>query len=345
VLDYPSPIGFRGSPSRLYRNNRDGTFRDVTQEAGLLRPNGKGMGVACADLDDDGDTDIFVANDTQENYFFRNRGGGSFEEVGLIAGVAFDGEGVPEASMGVDVGDHDGDGRFDLIVPCLRRQFFTLYRNCGDHFEDVATVSGLARATGDSTGFNANFLDYDNDGDLDIFFTCGGVRRNELAAPDASYNERYGIPDLLVANDGKGHYHDVSARAGAYFRKAFIGRGSSAGDLDGDGDLDLVISNLADRAVVLRNDTAAGHWLTVDLAGKGGRRNPPGASVEVEAAGRRQRAPVHGGVTYLSQGDRRPHFGLGAAARVERLEVRWPDGKRQTLVDLPVDRVLRIEQE
>lgn len=344
VLDYPTPLSFKGSASRLLRNKGDGTFQDVTEAAGLLRPDGKGMGVACVDLNDDGLADIFVANDTAENYLFWGRPGGTFKEAGLAAGVAFDGEGSPEASMGVDVGDFDGDLRFDLIVPCLRMQVYTLYRNHLEYFEDVSRGAGLAEATVHTTGFNANFLDYDSDGDLDLFFTNGGVRMNETVPAEASYTERYGQPDLLLANDGRGRFADVSAHAGPYFRERMIGRGSAAADLDQDGDLDLVICNLADRAVLLRNDTAQGHWITLDLKDKKGRRQPMGTNIWAEAGGRKQRAVVHGAVTYLSQGDRRPRFGLGAATKVDRLEIQWPDGSRQILTEVAVDQVLKVQQ-
>jgi hypothetical protein len=344
VLDYPSPLSYQGSPNHLYRNNRDGTFTDVTREAGLSRADGKGMGTACLDLNDDGRADIFVANDSMENFLFMNRGNKTFEEVGLAAGVAFDEGGVPEGSMGVDAGDFDRDGRIDLIVPCLRRQVFTLYRNMGSYFLDVSEAAGLAQSTSLYTGFSANFLDYDNDADLDLFFTTGGVRMNELASADASYRERYGQRDLLLANDGKGHYTDVSRWAGGHFDQKLIGRGSAAGDLDNDGDLDLVISNLADRAVVLRNDTPSGHWITIVLIPAQGNRDGLGTSVWVEAGGLKQRAVVHGAVSYLSQNDRRPHFGLGRAEQVDRLEVLWPSGARQSFAGLPVDRFLTIEE-
>ena len=302
------------------------------------------MGIACADLNDDGHIDIFVANDTMENYLFFNRGDGTFEEAGLVAGVAFNRFGVPTASMGVDVGDYDRDDRLDLIVPCYHHQFYTLLRNAGGRFEDCSTTSGVARATARATGFNPNFLDYDNDGDLDLFCTTGGVRINETATPDASYNQRYGIPDLLLANDGQGRFVDVSSTAGPHFREALIGRGAATGDLDNDGDLDIVISNLADRAVLLRNETPSGHWITLDLVTADGHRNPIGANVRIQTGGQRQRSYIHGGVTYLSQSDRRVHFGLGSATNIDRVEIEWPDGERQALHNLAVDRLVEIKQ-
>ena len=166
---------------------------------------------------------------------------------------------------------------------------------------------------------------------------------NESAAADATYNQRYGLPDLLVANDGQGHFVDVSADAGPYFEETLIGRGAATGDLDNDGDMDIVVSNLADRIVLLRNETPSGHWITLDLVGVDGRRNPIGTNVLVQAGGRRQRSYLHGRVTYLSQSDRRVHFGLGGAEKVDRVEITWPGGKSQVLEDLEVDRFLEIQ--
>jgi hypothetical protein len=344
VIDYPAPAGFKGSADHLYRNNGDGTFSDMTVPAGLYRPEGKGMGCACVDLDDDGYPEILVTNDGMENYLFRNRGNGTFEEMGLAAGVALDGSGNWEASMGVDVGDFDGDGRLDLVVPCVWEEVYTLYRNEGGYFTDVSWRVGLAQATSSLTGFNPNFLDYDNDGDLDLFFTTGAVRMEEYVGLSASYEERYGIPDLLMVNDGTGQYTDVSRWAGPHFQRRLIGRGAATGDLDNDGRIDLVISNLAGPTIVLRNVTPSGHWITLSIVPKRGNRSGLGTNVWIEAGGRRQRAIVHGAVTYLSQIDRRVHFGLGEADTIDRCEVTWPDGERQVVRDVPVDCFLTLVQ-
>jgi hypothetical protein len=345
VADYSSPLGFPGAPDRLYHNQGDGTFRDVTEAAELGAYAGKGMGLACVDFDRDGRVDIFEANDSMENYLFHNLGEGRFEEIGHRAGVAYNMAGVPEASMGVDTADYDHDGDWDLIVPCLSRQFFTLYRNDNAYFTDISTVSGLAQATAHATGFDAHFLDYDNDGDLDLFFTCGGVRIGDDAPPGASYQQRYGMPDLLLANDGSGHFVDVSASAGPYFKQALIGRGSVTADLDNDGDRDLVVSNLAGQAVVLRNDTPGGHALTLELIDHQGHHNPDGVSVWITVAGVRRHATTHPGTTFLSQSDRRLQFGLGTATTVQKIELTWPDGQQQTLSNIPADQFLTIEQQ
>jgi len=344
VRDYPSPLGFPGSASRMYRNNGDGSFADVTEEAGLLRSDGKGMGLACVDFDGDRAADIFVANDTMENFLFRNLGEGKFEEVGRPTGVAYDAAGMPEASMGVDVADYDNDGDLDLIVPCLARQSFTLYRNDGRQFTEVSSAAGLGEATGRSTGFDAHFFDYDNDADLDLLFTCGGVRMNESATGESNYNQKYGMTDLLIASDGTGQFRDVSRSAGPYFQRALIGRGSAVGDLDNDGDLDVVISNLNDRAVVLRNETRGGSWLTLELIDAKGRKNPDGVSVWITAGGGKQHAVTHPGTTYLSQSDRRMHFGLGKADKIDALEIEWPSGKKQKIGGVSTGQFLKVRE-
>jgi hypothetical protein len=345
VPDYPSPLGFRGATDRLYRNQGDGTFRDMTQAAGLAEHTGKGMGLACVDYDGDGRADIFVSNDTMANHLFRNLGQGRFEEIGRMAGVAYSTSGIPEASMGVDVADYDADGDVDLVVPCLTRQFFTLYRNDAAQFTDVSSLTGLAQATAGATGFDTHFLDYDNDGDLDLFFTCGGVRMKEGAPADSNYAQRYGIPDLLLANDGAGQFANISPWAGACFQRALIGRGSVSADLDNDGDLDLVVSNLSDQATVLRNDTVGGHWLTLQLVDARGRQQPNGVNVWVTAGGRRQHLISHPCSTYLSQSDRRLHIGVGAATAIEELEIRWPSGTTQLLEEVAVDQFLTVREQ
>ena len=341
--DYGGPRMFQGTASRLLRNRGDGRFEDVTRAAGLLRGDGKGMGLACVDFDGDDRTDVFQANDGVPNFLFRNLGG-RFEEVGLVRGVAVGEDGSAKGSMGVDVGDIDNDGDLDLAIPVVRSQVMTLYRNDAGSFSDVAVASGVAQATRRVTGFSPNFGDFDNDGDLDLFLANGEVHSHESAPADASYHARYGVPDQVLANDGAGRFTDVSAQAGPHFTQKLIGRGSAAGDLDNDGDLDLVISNQAGPAVVLRNDSARGHWLTLALRGRGGNREAIGAKVWLDAGGRRQYRELHGGGGYESVGDRRLHFGLGAASRVERLEIRWPDGLREVSTSLAADRILRIER-
>lgn len=347
VPDYPSPLGFPGAPDRLFENQGDGTFMDVSERAGLNGTPGKGMGLACVDFNGDRLPDIFIANDTMENFLYINQDQGTFREIGQQAGVAYNLSGTPEASMGVDVADYDHDGDLDLIVPCLERQFFTLYRNDPLQFTDVSTVSGMAQGTAEATGFDAHFVDYDNDGDLDLFFTCGAVRRVETAPADADYDQGYGMQDLLLVNDGAGHFVKVNRWAGAAFQSALIGRGSILADLDDDGDQDIVVSNLAQRPTILRNDTPGGNWLTLELVDRAGRTNPNGCDIWLTTpAGRRLHHVIHPGTTYLSQSDRRPRFGLGTEQRAASIEITWPSGTKQQLTDeLDVNQTLVIGEE
>ena len=344
VQDYLGPQAFSGSVSRLFRNRGGGTFVDVTRTAGVYKPNGKGMGLACVDFDGDGRTDIFVANDEVENYLFHNEGDGTFAEVGLQAGVAVSGDGRPKASMGVDVGDFDNDGRLDLVTPVVRQEVYSLFHNEGTLFTDVSWSSGLAATTGRTTGFSPHFGDFDNDGFLDLFFTNGEVVSRETGGADADDLARYGTPDLLLANDRVGHFVDVSGTAGPYFQRALIGRGAAAGDLDDDGRVDLVISNAGGPALVLRNEGGGGHWITLSLRDRGSNWEALGAKVWLTAGGQRQYRELHGGGGYLSANDRRLHFGLGGATLVDQVEIRWPDGAREVRRGLPVDRMLPIER-
>jgi enediyne biosynthesis protein E4 len=344
MQDYNTPRAYKGAPSHLYHNNRNGTFTDVTQHAGVDRPGGKGMGLACVDFDEDGDIDILQTNDGMENYYFQNQGNGTFKELAGLIGLGYSAEGQTKSFMGVDVGDFDGDGLLDVVVPALRREVFALYRNAGNQFIDVSWRAGLGQATARRTGFSPNFIDYDNDGHLDLFFTCGGVLADDMAPPNPTYEQCYGQPDLLLANDGKGRFVDVSDQAGSYFRRRLIGRGSAAGDIDNDGDIDLVINNLEGPAVVLRNDTKGGHWITLRLLGPKGDAPVIGAKVHLTAGGKTQYTVTQSQNGYLSVSDRRVHFGLGTTTRVDSVEIVWPGGSRQTLKDVPIDAITTIRQ-
>jgi hypothetical protein len=327
---FPPPMAYTGQADRLYRNVGDGTFRDVTEAAGVYRPAGRMMGVGTADYDGDGRVDIYVSNDAMEDFLFHNEGGGSFSEVGFRAGVAFSIAGEETSSMAVDFGDCDGDGRIDLFVSDIH--YSALYRNDGGGlFTDVTVAAGIAEPSGQYDGWGASFLDYDNDGDLDIFKANGAM------------NHLYGHEDQLFENDGAGHYTDVSLELGSYFRREAVGRGAAFGDYDSDGDVDVFVVNLHDRPVLLRNESPAGNaWLEVLLRGTRSNRDGVGARVAVTAGGRTRVAEKKSASGYLSTNDPRLHFGLGESETVDSIEVRWPSGTVQVLRDVPARQVLEV---
>jgi len=345
VLDYCSPTGYGGQQDRLYLGLPDGGFRDVTETCGIVAPDGTGMGLVCADFDGDGKTDIAVANDSRPNFYFQNLGGGRFRQDALARGLAYDADGVMEAFMGIDAGDYDGDGRLDLVIPSLKTEGFNLFRNRGGTFEDVSLPSGVEGATSSSTGFAPAFLDYDSDGDLDLFFTCGEVRmgRTETIGT-GTFEERYSMRCLLLENRG-GRYIDVSGEAGPFFGVRRIYRSASVGDYDDDGDPDIAVTVLGGEAVLLRNDTRGGHWIGLALEGQPPNRDAIGAAVVLVSGGRTQVRQVFAGGSYLGGRDRRQLFGLGREARVDEVRIRWPGGGETVRRDLAAGRYHRIRQE
>ncbi|MDX1674433.1 MAG: CRTAC1 family protein [Longimicrobiales bacterium] len=328
---FPPPMAYNGQPDRLYRNRGDGTFEDVTEAAGVFRPDGRMMGVAATDYDGDGWVDLYVSNDAMEDFLFHNEGGEAFTEVGFRAGVAFSIGGEETSSMAVDFGDYDGDGLLDLFVSDIH--YSALYRNDGDgFFTDVTVAAGVAEPSGQYDGWGAAFVDYDNDGDLDIFKANGGM------------NHLYGHEDQLFENDGTGRYTDVSLERGRYFERELVGRGAAFGDYDSDGDIDVFVVNLHDRPVLLRNDAASGSWIQLLLQGTRSNRDGVGARVTVVANGRTQVAEKKSASGYLSTNDPRLHFGLGTADTVDRIEIRWPSGANQVLESVPAQQVLRVTE-
>lgn len=328
---YPGPLSYSGEADRLYRNNGDGTFTDVTKEAGVYAPNGRGMSTTVADINNDGLLDIFVANDAMENYYFRNLGGGKFESEGLAMGLAFGEGGQGVSSMGPAVGDVDGNGWLDIYVPDMR--YGSLLMNREDFFEDRTAKSSLALICGQYTGWGGILLDYDCDGYLDLFVANGNA------------HHEYTEEDVLARNDGKGNFVDVAKDSGAYFMAEYVGRGSTYGDYDNDGDLDLVVVNLNDVPRLLRNDGGnRNNWLTVEAKLAGGKSDAVGARVTVIAGGLKQfhdLIPVTG---YLSQGDPRRHFGLGKASKADTVEIRWPNGEVSKLTDVKANQFLKVVQ-
>jgi len=343
VRSYCHPNVYRGLPNVLYRNNGDGTFTDITPQAGVFTRSGKGMGVAFGDYNNDGWTDIYVANDSVPNFLYRNLGKGNFAEEGLPAGVAVDENGLPKAGMGTDWGDFDNDGLLDIYVTNLNSQTNTLYRNNGGgSFTDLTWQAGLGEPTLPFVGFGTAFFDYDNDGRLDIVVADGHILDNvSLSRDNISYAQR----NLLFHNEGGGMFREVGLSAGPGFRLEKVSRGLAAGDIDNDGDLDLLINNCNQTADLLLNDSRTNnHWLTIKLIGTKSNRDGIGTRLAVTANGLTQIREVKAGSSYQSQNDVRAHFGFGKTASIDRVELRWPSGTLDVLKDLKADEVLTVRE-
>jgi enediyne biosynthesis protein E4 len=341
------PKGLKGAPDHLFHNSGDGTFSDVSGRAGVADAAGLyGFGVAFLDFDDDGRLDLFVANDSTPNYLYRNRGDGTFEDVSYASGAALDEAGHEQAHMGVAVGDYDNDGRDDLHVTNFADDYNVLYHNDGKGlFSDVSYPMGIARPSIPFLGWGNAFADYDNDGWLDLVVANGHVYP---IADQFDWNTSYRQRMLLFRNL-KGRFVEVAGSAGAALSVPRTGRGLATGDLDNDGDVDVVVSNIDDTPTLLRNDggNTAGHWLTVRLVGDPARKCPRdaiGSVVSCTAGGIRRRGEVASGRSQISQSDLRVHFGLGAATRVDRLEVRWAGGETVSYEIPGVDRLIVIAQ-
>jgi hypothetical protein len=350
------PQGFAGGTNVLYRNRGDGTFVDVSEESGIARPRGPAsmvfagsnwqptgsyaMGVAAADFDNDGWPDIYVACDTVPSLLYRNNHDGTFREIAVAAGCAFDGHGAALAGMGVGVGDFDADGWLDIIRTNFSEQVPTLYRNYGAGFEDASLRGGLG-VNRKYVGFGVGFFDFDNDGWADIFMANGHVY-----AQIANHNLhiKYREPRLVYRNLGSGRFEDVSAKAGAAIVAEDVGRGCAFGDFDNDGDVDLIVNNLDGPPTLLRNDGGNGnHSIQIKCVGTRSNRSAIGTRVRVSLGGRSQIDEVRSGSGYYSQNDFRLHFGLGRALTVD-VEVAWPSGLTETFRDLPANHLFVIQE-
>jgi len=327
----------------LYRNNGDGTFTDVSEASGVGEHGGPGMGMVCGDYDNDGDTDIFVANDMKGNFLFENDGTGKFEEVGLMTGVAYDLNGEEHGRMGVDCGDYDNDGWLDFYVTSYQGQWATLYKNFGDGvFEDVTPVTGAGVGTLPFVTWGNSFVDFDNDGFRDIFIACGHLQDNIERYDDTTM---YLVRNILLMNTGDGKFVNVSNQSGDGLKVKLSSRGAGFDDLDNDGDIDVVILNSRREPTILRNDSPSkGHWIQVRLRGTKSNRDGVGAHVKVVAGDITLLDEVHSGRGYQSHYGMRLHYGLGNREKVDRIEVRWVGGGVDVFKDIAVDRLVTLTE-
>ena len=341
------PRGLKGASDHLFKNNGDGTFTDVSEKAGVSDKNlYYGFGVAWMDFDDDGRPDLAVANDSTPSYLYHNKGDGTFEDVSYISGVALNENGREQAGMGIAVGDYDGDGRLDIHRTNFSDDSNVLYHNDGDgNFTDLTFQTGLGELTIPFLGWGTNFLDYDNDGFLDLLVANGHIYPNvDKADWGTSYKQR-----LLLFRNVKNRFYESGSSAGEALNVLRSARGSSVADFDNDGDLDILLNNMDDLPALLRNDGGAksGHWLTIKLIGDTSQKCPRdalGSVVFCQVGGRRIRDEVTSGRSFNSQSDLRVHLGLGPATKVDKLEVRWANGRTENYDIKSIDQIITIEQ-
>jgi hypothetical protein len=342
-LDYCGPQNYQSLQDHLFRNEGDGTFRDVSEEMSIAKVRGPGLGVACADFDGNGWTDVFVANDGEANFVWMNEGGEQFSEMGLMSGTAYNRDGSAEASMGVTAGDYDGDGDEDLFMTHLINETNTLYRNDGSgQFTDVTDGAGLGFGSRGMTGFGSAWFDYDNDGWLDLYIGNGDVKVEEMRADDSDYP--FDQPNQLYKNLGEGKFIEIKAAGGPATQLSEISRGVAFGDLDNDGDTDFVVTNNSGVARLFANlNGSTNNWLQLRLVGEKSNRNAYGARVilfrdGLEPLWRR----VHTDGSYLSASDPRVLFGLGASTEIGRVAVIWPSGRQEQWTDLEANQQFEI---
>ncbi len=343
VPGYCPPEHYAAVPDFLFSNNGDGTFTDASAASGIRVPEpGRGMGVMATDLDGDRWPDLYVANDGSENFLFKNLGNGAFKEIGLTAGVALDLNGDEQGSMGVDAADYNGDGRLDIVVTNYQKQTNALYRLGGDgYYTDVGMESQMATNSLPLVSWGTRFFDYDNDGILDLFIANGHLEDHiEKYDQSSTYKQQ----NQLLRGLGNGKFDDVSNRSGSGLQLVKSSRGAAFGDLDNDGDIDIVVLNSRDQPDVLINQGGnRGHWVGLELIGKRD-RFAFGARAILHAGGMRQILEVRSGTSYVSQNDLRLLFGLGQLTAIEKIEILWPDRTQETVTGMPIDRYSKIRQ-
>ena len=338
---YVGPLHYPPTANLLFRNNGDGTFTDVSVASGVASLLGAGMGVICADFDNDGDTDIVVGNDLRPNFVLQNDGTGKFKEVGTLLGLAYDSFGNVQGSMGVECADWNNDGWLDFYITPYQRQLAALYQNRkGVYFEEVGRQTGAGTGTYPHVKWGTGVVDLDNDGNRDLFIACGHLIDNVEQFDDTtSYNAR----NIVLRNTGQGRFVNVSERCGDGLLPKLSSRGAAFDDLDNDGDLDVVILNSRREPTLLRNDSIrTNHWIEIQLRGTKSNRDGIGARVTVTAGDLTQIDEVHSGRSYQSDFGKRLHFGLGRRSSVEQIRVNWIGGGSEIVRNVGVDRLITI---
>jgi hypothetical protein len=344
---YCSPVDFLGTPDILYRNNGDGTFTDVSEQSHISQYVGKGMGVAFADYDNDGFTDIFVSNDTFENYLLHNNGNGTFTNVAVPAGVAYNASGDAVAGMGADFRDIDNDGKPDIFETTMFAEGFPLYRNSGDgQFQDVAGAAGLAALTGRSTAWGVGIFDFDNDGNEDLFTANSDILDNAMELA----HRPFPLPNQIFRNKANLAFEDSSSKAGASFQVPAAHRGAAFGDLNNDGKIDVVVTVLNGPPEIWINRSGSedagdrNHWIILKLIGVKSNRDGLGTKIKITTASSSQYNHATTALSYNSSSDKRVHFGLGSAAVVDAIELTWPSGIRQILKNVKADQIVTVTE-
>jgi enediyne biosynthesis protein E4 len=340
---YCHPGNYKGQRIKLYHNNKDGTFTDVSDASGVGKPEAKGMGVVLADFNNDGWPDIAIANDSWPNFLFINKRNGTFEDVSLVSGIAASEDGRYEAGMGIDAADVDGDGWQDVYITHLDFELNRLYHNSQDGtFTDETFRSGLGNKAVLLSGVSMKFVDYDNDGWNDILQLNGSMLDNvALYHEEVTYKE----PLLMFRNLGKGQFDKVSDSLGPDFIRPIVGRGLATADYDNDGDIDIVTNNRGEYPSLLRNDGGnANHWLTIQLVGTKSNRDGVDSSLKLTSEGFVHVEQAKGGMSYMSASDPRIHFGLGKRTKIESLEITWPSGQIDKLANVVPDQIITVKE-
>ncbi len=329
---FPGPMAYDAQKDVLYHNNGDGTFEDVTEKMGIRDTDGRAMGVGAADYDEDGFVDVYVANDHTLNYLWHNDGGKGFTDRGTMSGTAFSQAGEATVSMSVDFADFNEDGLLDLFVS--DDTYCSLYENVGNGiFTDKGIPSNISTSAAQFVGWSSSFMDYDNNGLIDIFKTNGALKH------------LYGQEDQMFQNEGGGKFKDISLELGKYFSQEFVGRGACAGDYDNDGDMDIFVVNLNNHCVFLRNNKGnQNNWIILNLTGTTSNRDGIGARIKLTSGGKTQIAQRKTTTGYLSQNDPRIHFGLAKNQIVDLIEITWPSGKVQTLENVTPNQILEVKE-